>query len=45
MSDLDTTLAALQASGLLMGIVSNAQFFTPLLFEAAFWLLNRRAWL
>ena len=28
------TLAALQQRGLLLGIVSNAQFYTPLMIEA-----------
>lgn len=31
---LDTTLCALQDHGVKLGIVSNAQFFTPLLFDA-----------
>jgi putative hydrolase of the HAD superfamily len=30
------TIAALRASGRILGIISNAQFFTPLLFEAFF---------
>ncbi len=30
------TLAALQSLGLTLGIISNAQFFSPLLFEACF---------
>jgi len=34
MPELRETLSALHARGLLLGIVSNAQFYTPLLFEA-----------
>ncbi len=34
MPDMTTTLAALQTAGLVLGIISNAQFFTPLLFPA-----------
>ena len=34
MPELRETLSALNARGLLLGIVSNAQFYTPLLFEA-----------
>lgn len=34
MPDLLPTLEALRAAGLKLGIVSNAQFFTPLLFDA-----------
>jgi putative hydrolase of the HAD superfamily len=34
MPDAAQTIAALKADGCVMGIVSNAQFFTPLLFEA-----------
>lgn len=34
MPGLDETLAALRGQGVVLGIVSNAQFFTPLLFEA-----------
>jgi putative hydrolase of the HAD superfamily len=29
------TIAALREAGLVLGIISNAQFFTPLFFEAA----------
>ncbi len=34
MPEMETVLAELGKRGLLLGIVSNAQFFTPLLFEA-----------
>ena len=34
MPDLEETLQALRRKGLLLGIVSNAQFYTPLLFPA-----------
>ena len=34
MPGLKETLAAIRERGLLLGIVSNAQFYTPLLFEA-----------
>ncbi len=34
LQDLDATLAALKASGMLLGILSNSQFYTPLIYEA-----------